>query len=116
MSKMFSIVVLTAESGETLQFFASSMPQDEDDIFNLDEATEFFDELSDQQITVEVNTYVYGRGETEPADNLEAIKKNFERMSINEMVDCIRENTFSIDLEQDFSDSFDEFSDDEDEL
>jgi hypothetical protein len=115
MSKMFSIVTLTAESGETEEFFARGMPQDEDDIFNLDEATDFFDDLSmDQWITVEVKTYVYGEGETEPADNLEAIKQNFEKIS--KIVDCIRDNTFTLDLERDFSDSYDESSEYEDEL
>ena len=109
MSKMFSIVELTAEDGSSTQFFASGMPQDKDDIFNLDEAADFFDGISIEQcVTVEIRTYVYGSGETEPADNPETISRNFERMNLLEMLDCISENTISIYLAKDFFDSLDE--------
>lgn len=116
-SRMFSIVELTAEDGEIIEFVAPGMPQDEDDIYNLDAAEAFFDFITkDQKVAVKVSTYTYGEGETVPADNLDEIRENFDSWNRCGALDCIRENSFSMDLEQDFIDSFDEPCEDDMEL
>lgn len=116
MSKMFSVVELTADDGESVEFIAPGMPQDEDDIHNLDAAEDFFDFITkDQAVAVRIVTYLHGEGETMPADDLDEIRENFDSWNRCGALDCIRENGFSMDLEQDFLDSFDEPCEDEDD-
>lgn len=116
-SKMFSVVELTAEDGESVEFVAPGMPQDEEDIYNLDVGEAFLEYITqDQMVSVKVSTYVYGEGETVPADNLDEIRENFDSWNRCGTLDCIRENTFSMDLEQNFLDSFDEVNEDDMEL
>ncbi len=116
-SKMFSIVELTAEDGESVEFVAPGMPQDEDDIYNLDAAEAFLEYITqDQDVAVRVSTYVYGEGETVPADNLDEIRESFDSWNRCGSIDCIRSNSFSIDLERTFLDSFDETDEDDMEL
>lgn len=115
MSKMFSVVELTAESDESIEFIAAGMPQDEDDIYNLDAAEDFLSDITqDQNVAVRVSTYLHGEGEVVPADNLDEIRENFDSWNRCGALDCIRDNSFLIDLERAFLDGFDE--PDEDDL
>lgn len=117
MSILFSVVELTTEDGESIEFIAAGMPQDEDDIQNIDASEDFLSDITqDQNVAVRVSTYVYGEGETVPADNLDEIRENFDSWNRCGTLDCIRDNCFSIDLERSFLDSFAEPDEDDMEL
>lgn len=116
MSKMFSVVELTTEDGESTEFIAAGMPQDEDDIQNLDEAEDFLSYITqDQNVAVKISTYLHGKGEAVPADNLDEIRENFDSWNRCGALDCIRDNSFSIDLERAFLDGFDQPDEDEED-
>ena len=83
MSKMFSVVTLSSEYGMWVEYFAAGCPDCADDL--LDD-TVIRDDLAsqpkDSSICVEVETYLYGEGETIRAseEDLADLSRRFDAL------------------------------------
>jgi len=109
MSKQFSFVELTADNGIFLSGYVSGSPCDTDDMESNDIFIDLIEEYSDiEMVEVKVQTFLYGEGESEPADesDLEVINADINFLKRDE-VDFLcslcftaRNNDFEQNLEQ----------------
>ena len=64
MAVLFSAVTLTADNNQ-VEFLAAGIPRDSDDLEGWTAYENFMDELdSEQEVSVHVEAYLYGEGET----------------------------------------------------
>ena len=64
MAVLFSAVTLTADNNQ-VEFLAAGVPRDADDLEGWTAYENFMDELdSEQEVSVHVEAYLYGEGET----------------------------------------------------
>ena len=101
MSKTFSFVELETDTGISDSGYMSGIP-DRDDVENSDPYCELMEDCGGtESIKVTVNSYTYGEGESEPADerDLEYIRtqKNFTE---RDEVDWLQSDGFTIYPEQ----------------
>lgn len=101
MSKTFSFVELETDTGISDSGYMGGMP-DKEDVENSDLYCELMEDCgSAESIIVKVNSYTYGEGESEPADekDLEYIRsqKNFTE---RDEVDWLQSDSFTIHPEQ----------------
>jgi len=102
MSKMFSIVTLSSEYGMWVEYSAAGCPDCAEDL--LDD-TVIRDDLAsqpkDSAICVEVETYLYGEGETERAseEDLADLSRRFDALREGGPLDRIGAHSFSFPLD-----------------
>ena len=98
MSKMFSVVTLSSDYGMWVEYFAAGCPDCADDL--LDD-TVIRDDLAsqpkDSTICVEVETYLYGEGETIRAseEDLADLSRRFDELREGSQLDRIGAHSFS---------------------
>lgn len=83
MAVLFSAVTLTADNNQ-VEFLAAGIPRDADDLEGWTAYEDFMDELdSEQEVSVHVEAYLYGEGETFKASALtpKASMRNSARRS-----------------------------------
>ena len=69
MSKLFSRVCLTADNSSTVEYLCPGMPDTEQQIADTDGYADFIEDNPDaESVTVDVEHYIYGEGESENAD------------------------------------------------
>lgn len=99
MSKLFSRVSLTADNGSIDEYLCPGMPDTEEQIADTDGYRDFIENNPDaENITVDVEHYLYGEGESENADEddiAEYEKRGEEFLNSNE-VDYLDYNRFII--------------------
>lgn len=102
MSKIFSLVTLTAENGDTCEFYASGIPQDCDDLADNEQYCDFIESLGGQRVSAEIRAYSYGEGESECAgeDDLRHVAEHFEEMYQRDEIDWLQDAVFCLDVEQ----------------
>lgn len=94
MSKMFSVVTLSSDYGMWVEYFAAGCPDCADDL--LDD-TVIRDDLAsqpkDSTICVEVETYLYGEGETIRAseEDLADLSRRFDELRESSQIDRLTE-------------------------
>lgn len=102
-SIIFSTVTMSDEHGNELEFYVGGSPDCYDELMSCDEAVEALEsaEMGDT-VEVEVQTFMYGNGESEKADknDLRYVTAHFEEMSNHLLIDQIGEHDFFISLEQ----------------
>lgn len=99
MSKLFSIVCLTADNGSTDEFLCPGMPDTEEQIADTDGYADFLEDNPDaESITVDVEHYLYGDGESENADedDIAEYEKRGENFLNSDEVDYLDYNRFVI--------------------
>jgi hypothetical protein len=121
LSNVFSIVTLTAnESQESIETYVSGRPSCLEDLLDCESIREYIYDLSQvETVSVEVQSYIYGDGESENADedDLKYFKKHFDEMIAENDVDQIGKYSFEIDLEQIFGEpDYDDESEDDMEI
>lgn len=90
MSKIFSLVELETNTGITDSGYMGGIP-DREDIENSDNYQELLEDCgSTESIQVTVNSYTYGEGESEPADekDLEYIRSQKDFTERDEVTGC----------------------------
>ncbi|AFV02339.1 MULTISPECIES: hypothetical protein [Dehalobacter] len=101
MSKIFSLVELEANTGITYSGYMSGM-SDREDVENSDLYQELLEDCGGtESIKVTVNSYTYGEGGSEPADDedLEYIRSQKDFTDRDE-VDWLQSDSFTIYPEQ----------------
>ena len=101
MSKIFSFVELETSSGRYISDYIGEMP-DRDDIENSDLYQTLLEDCDGtESIHVTINSYTYGEGESEPADDedLEYIRLQKDFTDRDE-VDWLQSDGFTLYLEQ----------------
>ena len=102
MSKMFSLVSLSSEYGLLVEYFAAGCPDCADDL--LDD-TVIRDDLAsqpkDSTICAELETYLYGEGETIRAseEDLADLSRRFDELCEANQIDRIGAHSFSFPLD-----------------
>lgn len=102
MSKMFSLVSLSSEYGLLVEYFAAGCPDCAEDLLDDDV---IWDDLAsqpkDSSICVEVETYLYGEGETERAgeEDLADLSRRFDELREDGQLDRIGAHSFSFPLD-----------------
>lgn len=115
-SLIFSAVRMSDERGNELNFYVGGSPDCYDELMGCSETVEALEsaEMGDT-VEVDVQTYLYGSGESEPADenDLRYAAAHFEELSNHLLIDHIGEHQFYISLEQELPQ---EPEDEEDDL
>jgi hypothetical protein len=117
LSNIFSVVTLTAnESQESIENYVSGRPSCLEDLLDCESIRDYIYALSQDEVaSVDVQTYIYGEGESENADedDLKYYENHFNEIMAEYAVDWIGEHQFEIDLEQIFGEpDYDESEDD----
>lgn len=102
MSKMFSVVTLSSEYGMWVEYFTPGSPDCADDLLD-DEVIrdDLANQPKDSAICVEVETYLYGEGETERAseEDLGDLSRRFDALRESSQIDEISSHSFSFPLD-----------------
>ena len=99
MSKLFSRVSLTADNGSADEYLCPGMPDTEEQIADTDGYADFLEDNPDaESITVDVEHYLYGDGESENADedDIAEFEKHGEDFLNSDEVDYLDYNRFVI--------------------
>ena len=99
MSKLFSRVSLTADNGSTDEYLCPGIPDTEEQIADTDGYCDFIEDNPDaESITVDVEHYLYGEGESENADedDIAEFEKRGEDFLNSDEVDYLDYNRFII--------------------
>lgn len=99
MSKLFSRVSLTADNGSTDEYLCPGMPDTEEQITETDGYRDFLEDNPDaESVTVDVEHYLYGEGESENADedDIAEFEKRGEDFLNSDEVDYLDYNRFVI--------------------
>ena len=99
MSKLFSRVSLTADNGSADEYLCPGMPDTEEQITDTDGYCDFIEDNPDaESITVDVEHYLYGEGESENADedDIAEFEKRGEDFLNSDEVDYLDYNRFII--------------------
>ena len=99
MSKLFSRVSLTADNGSTDEYLCPGMLVTEEQIADTDGYCDFIEDNPDaESITVDVEHYLYGEGESENADedDIAEFEKRGEDFLNSDEVDYLDYNRFVI--------------------
>ena len=99
MSKLFSRVCLTTDSGSTDEYLCPGMPDTEEQITETDGYRDFLEDNPDvESVTVDVEHYLYGEGESENADedDIAEFEKRGEDFLNSDEVDYLDYNRFII--------------------
>ena len=99
MSKLVSRVSLTADDGSADEYLCPGMPDTEEQIADTDGYCDFLEDNPDaESITVDVEHYLYGDGESENADedDIAEFEKRGEDFLDSDEVDYLDYNRFVI--------------------
>ena len=99
MSKLFSRVSLTADNGSTDEYLCPGIPDTEEQIADTDGYCDFIEDNTDaESVTVDVEHYIYGEGESENADedDIAEFEKRGEDFLNSDEVDYLDYNRFVI--------------------
>ena len=120
MSKMFSVVALSSEYGLLVEYFASGCPDCAEDLLD-DEIIR--DDLAsqprDSTVHAEVETYLYGEGETVRAseEDLADLSRRFDELREGSQLDRIGSHSLFFPLDTislDFAEEQEEWEDEDD--
>ena len=99
MGKLCSRVSLTADNGSTDEYLCAGIPDAEEQIADTDGYCDFIEDNPDaESITVDVEHYLYGEGESENADedDIAEFEKRGEDFLNSDEVDYLDYNRFII--------------------
>ena len=97
MSILFSKVTVTNESFDEIEFFVDEMPDCVSDLEFYPTFQDFCEDCDTDYLTVEVESYTYGDGETEHADEeflYDLSRIDFEQFREKNNVDLLRRYSF----------------------
>ena len=120
MSKMFSLVSLSSEYGLLVEYFAAGCPDCAEDLLDDDVIRDdLASQPKDSTICVEVETYLYGEGETVRAseEDLADLSRRFDELREASQLDRIGAHSFSFPLDTlslDFAEEQEEWEDEDD--
>lgn len=105
MAVLFSAVTLTADNNQ-VEFLAAGIPRDADDLEGWTAYENFVDELdSEQEVSVHVEAYLYGEGETFKATPEEVayfkMRADADEEFLHDHCDNIEDADFTIHWSQD---------------
>lgn len=101
-SKMFSVVTLSSEYGMWVEYFAAGCPDCAEDLLDDDVIRDdLANQPKDSTICVEVETYLYGEGETIRAseEDLTDLSRRFDELRESDQLDWIGAHSFSFSLD-----------------
>ena len=99
MSKLFSRVCLTADNSSTVEYLCPGMSDTEEQITETDGYADFLEDNPDaESVTVDVEHYIYGEGESENADedDIAEFEKRGEDFLNSDEVEYLDYNWFVI--------------------
>ena len=99
MSKLFSRVSLIADNGSVDEYLCPGVPDTEEQITETDGYCDFIEDNPDaESVTVDVEHYLYGKGESENADedDIAEFEKRGEDFLNSDEVDYLDYNHFII--------------------
>lgn len=120
MSKMFSLVSLSSEYVLLVEYFAAGCPDYAEDLLDDDVIRDdLASQPRDSTIRAEVETYLYGEGETVRAseEDLADLSRRFDELREASQLDRIGAHSFSFPLDTlslDFAEEQEEWEDEDD--